>query len=670
MMNRRNALAVVILLAAGLAACGDTNPIDAAASAQGVTLDLQPLQAQVQPGGTVTFLGAVTGTTDIAVTWEVVEAGGGSIDASGHYSAPQVTGQYHVRAVSHADPTVLGVATVSVVTTPVVSVSVSPASPSVATGGSVTFTASVTGSSDTTATWTVQETSGCGAISSSGVYTAPGTAGTCHVVATSRADATKRATSNVTVTAATPPPPSGPQPACATEPLRTTGTVYYYCDCGTGASSSCVPGNDANAGTSAGAPRRTLGDSRTRFNGMNAGDTVALCRGGAWSEAGGGITNGRCTAGSTCDFRDYTPAGETARPILNITSGESFSLTSGTPRHGLRFWNLDVRKPAGASYHFNLYSVNTDIDLCNVRMYGGSYGLIDQTGTSGRNITLRNSQIYNTTGKAVMGASDNLTVDGNYFENNGQSTSPQNHTIYFQQSTGNAVVTGGRITNNDIRNNANCGGVEMVLHGQWNGLVVENNRIENFGSTNVNCYGIQAAGSAASAHFNNMIVRRNRIYNMPGTAIEISGCSDCTVSDNIVVNGGININTSTGSNTIPGTAATVQNNSIHGGRLWIGAQGSGYIIENNAIWTNGSTCVTNGQGTTRYANNVCRVSGGVAASTWWTDVAARNFTPVSSGPLIGAADQAHYSPIAIGTVDWSPTDPGVARSAPVHAGAY
>ena len=213
MMNRKNALAVAFLFVAGLSACGGTNPADVTGDAQSVTVDVQPTQAQTQPSGTVAFLGAVAGTVDTTVIWEVVDAGGGTIDTSGRYTAPSSIGQYRVRAVSKADPTVQAVATVSVVLSPTVGVSISPSSTSIASGGSVTFAASVTGTSDTSVSWIVQETSGCGAISSTGVYTAPGTNATCHVVATSRADATKSAAATVTVTAATPPPsPFGSAP--------------------------------------------------------------------------------------------------------------------------------------------------------------------------------------------------------------------------------------------------------------------------------------------------------------------------------------------------------------------------------------------------------------------------------------------------------------------------
>jgi hypothetical protein len=83
----------------------------------------------------------------------------------------------------------------------------------VPTGGTKTFTATVTGTTDTGVTWSVQEAGG-GTISSAGVYTAPATVGTYHAVAKSVADGTKTAVATVTVTAdTTSPPPPGVTPA-------------------------------------------------------------------------------------------------------------------------------------------------------------------------------------------------------------------------------------------------------------------------------------------------------------------------------------------------------------------------------------------------------------------------------------------------------------------------
>lgn len=82
---------------------------------------------------------------------------------------------------------------------PAITVSVSPPSLTVSQGATQAFTASVTGTTNTAVTWSVQEGATGGAITNAGVYTAPSTAGTFHVVATSQADSTKSATGTVTV---------------------------------------------------------------------------------------------------------------------------------------------------------------------------------------------------------------------------------------------------------------------------------------------------------------------------------------------------------------------------------------------------------------------------------------------------------------------------------------
>lgn len=86
-----------------------------------------------------------------------------------------------------------------------VAVSLAPGTQGLATDATQTFTATVTGSSNTAVTWSIQEGAAGGSISPAGVYTAPpvvanGT-GTFHIVATSLADPQKSATATVTVTA-------------------------------------------------------------------------------------------------------------------------------------------------------------------------------------------------------------------------------------------------------------------------------------------------------------------------------------------------------------------------------------------------------------------------------------------------------------------------------------
>jgi hypothetical protein len=78
-------------------------------------------------------------------------------------------------------------------------ISLSPSTAQTSIGGSVQFTATVTGASSTSVAWSVQEGASGGAITSQGLYTAPANAGTYHVVATSTADSALTATAAVTV---------------------------------------------------------------------------------------------------------------------------------------------------------------------------------------------------------------------------------------------------------------------------------------------------------------------------------------------------------------------------------------------------------------------------------------------------------------------------------------
>ena len=80
-----------------------------------------------------------------------------------------------------------------------VAVTVSPASATLPPSGSQSFTATVTGTANTSVSWSAT----CGSVPGTGnpvTYTAPGTAGSCSVTATSVADPTKSATAIVTVT--------------------------------------------------------------------------------------------------------------------------------------------------------------------------------------------------------------------------------------------------------------------------------------------------------------------------------------------------------------------------------------------------------------------------------------------------------------------------------------
>jgi hypothetical protein len=208
----------ISVVAAWLAACSSSTapaPVDMGrpaappdlAGPSMVSVAVMPSNASLGPGQMQTFVATVSGAADTTVSWSVTEAGGGTVDANGIYTAPAATGTYHVVATSHADPSASARATVTVSAAPQVGIAISPTSATIPVGGSQSFTATVTGASDTSVLWSVMELAG-GTVAN-GVYSAPSTAGVYHVIAASHADPTKMAIATVTVTVAlTLAPPS------------------------------------------------------------------------------------------------------------------------------------------------------------------------------------------------------------------------------------------------------------------------------------------------------------------------------------------------------------------------------------------------------------------------------------------------------------------------------
>jgi hypothetical protein len=66
-------------------------------------------------GTSRTYTVSVSGTANLAVTWSVVESGGGTVSAAGVYMAPAIPGTYTVKATSRADATASATVMVAVI---------------------------------------------------------------------------------------------------------------------------------------------------------------------------------------------------------------------------------------------------------------------------------------------------------------------------------------------------------------------------------------------------------------------------------------------------------------------------------------------------------------------------------------------------------------------------
>lgn len=162
-----------------------------------VFITVTPLSIVLQQGGTQQFTATVSGSTNTEVRWSVQEGpSGGTISATGLYTAPNTSGTYHVVATSQADTRV---AVVVSITVPTISVVVTPSTQTMSAGETFTFHAIVNGTTNPGVTWSVQEGASGGTVSQTGLYTAPGTLGTYHVVATSVVDTSKSGAASVTI---------------------------------------------------------------------------------------------------------------------------------------------------------------------------------------------------------------------------------------------------------------------------------------------------------------------------------------------------------------------------------------------------------------------------------------------------------------------------------------
>jgi hypothetical protein len=172
-------------------------------SIQAIAIAISPLSASLSQGQSQLFTATVTGTTNTGVTWSMSPQLGTL--SGGLYTAPStITSQQTVTitATSQADTTKSASATVTLnpPATQTVAVTVSPAAVTLKAGQTQQFTATVTGTTKTAVTWSLNPP--VGTVSASGLYTAPSritSKQTVMVTATSVTDPTKSATAIVTL---------------------------------------------------------------------------------------------------------------------------------------------------------------------------------------------------------------------------------------------------------------------------------------------------------------------------------------------------------------------------------------------------------------------------------------------------------------------------------------
>jgi hypothetical protein len=156
-----------------------------------------PAMAQVRSGDTLRLTATVTGVMDDGLDWSVAEADGGTVDASGLYTAPQTLGTYTVRATSVERKDLFGEAKLRVVEH--VGLVVAPTQVVLRPGESAKFSAISADPAGADVRWELVEPGAPGNLAQDGTYTASAKGGTLTVRAVSKQDPTLLATAKLYV---------------------------------------------------------------------------------------------------------------------------------------------------------------------------------------------------------------------------------------------------------------------------------------------------------------------------------------------------------------------------------------------------------------------------------------------------------------------------------------
>ncbi len=504
--------------------------------------------------------------------------------------------------------------------------------------------------------------------------------------------------------------------ACAGEPMR--GTVYYYCDCGTGAEGDCVPGDDTNGGTDPLFPRQTIANAESRFGTLAVNDTVALCKGGAFDAAGDfRIGSNRCGAGVACnDLREYTPTtfAGTAKPIVNNGSGGvPLFFFQGTG--GVRLLNLALHgTPTSGNQAFFFYRGAHDVTLCNLDMDSFHLAVYNESNAGNNsNIKVTGNLVTNSAAMGYLGGGTNDDVSYNYWDSNGSST-VFDHTLYFASST---ELLNMRVVGNYVRGQygSTCLGAPIVAHMAVDGLLVKDNVVDiDPSAVTGGCWGMgfnNFTNAPEPMYHRHAVFSGNTIRNGGNLALTVTGCPDCVIENNLIIHETAMEATGIAVASGPARASSgddvntrnvIRNNTIWYGPsasdsgigIVVGTEGTGHIIANNSVTYSGTATGSNGPfrcfdyplALSSYAfidNNHCEVA---ASSSWvagqgtladWQaasgfdmqsfagspqfTAAGTDFTPGVGSPLVGTGSAAYGSAYDI---------TGATRPSPPSIGAY
>lgn len=323
--------------------------------------------------------------------------------------------------------------------------------------------------------------------------------------------------------------------ACAAPAGRAGDAIknLHFADCQPGAAADCTPGRNGNPGTEE-APKRNL--DGLNLNALPAGSKLLFRRGGAW-EFSIILDNPEVRPDAPLVFDAY---GSGATPLLRTRAGNavSFGKWNNTSHDGgYTFRNLVF--DGGGKAQWGLFLVHNvrNVTIENVTITGFEIAVHARSaaphGVTG--LVLRNSKILRNSGMGFLGQVENSVFENNVFENNNFTGSPLKHAIYLSGGRNN-VIQNNRFVRNSVVD-GKCTGGNVTVHGQIDGLRIEDNVIEQDAATS-SCLGFSLIpGYAGRAEaFRGVVVRANTVVNVGTCSVCVRSAPGIVIENNLFIN--------------------------------------------------------------------------------------------------------------------------------------
>ena len=317
-------------------------------------------------------------------------------------------------------------------------------------------------------------------------------------------------------------------------PSAAGGKTYYVCD----------TGNDENTGLSESSPFRSYEKAMSMFATISGGDSVLFCRGGQFPiTKGKNVNNLNCSVEAPCTLSDYGDQ-EKEKPLITTSNGANVlsfygNIDESRSGGGYVIKNLNLLSTSGAGNGVFLYIGVHHMILENLHIQGFKIGM-QIAGSTTNYITLKDSVVINNKQQGLLGGCTNCLFEDNHFENNGFGVF--DHNIYLNSTDGivkNITVRGNTLYKSSMVD-GKCGGVSLVVHGKFEGIMIENNLVkEDVGAVKGTCYGISVdPGYKSEEYFKDVVIRGNTLLNVGGNAIGCASCDGALIENNTIIDEG------------------------------------------------------------------------------------------------------------------------------------